>query len=76
MFWELYGSAEEGEGTTGNVVLALDVLGSFDFYSIPPEAGGAHGDGFIAEDYRQDMLGRAMRLLHLHALRCLDDPDK
>ena len=22
------------------------------------------------------MLGRAMRLLHLHALRCLDDPDK
>lgn len=38
-FWELYGCAEEGEGATGNVVLALDVLGSFDFYSIPADAG-------------------------------------
>lgn len=47
VFWELYGSAEEGEGaTTGNVVLALDVLGSFDFYSIPAD-GSARGVGGV-----------------------------
>lgn len=45
-FWDLYGSAEEGEGSPGNVVLALDVLGSFDFYSIPAvDGGGAHEPG-------------------------------
>lgn len=27
-------------------------------------------------DYRQEMLERAMSILHLHALRCLDDADE
>lgn len=41
-FWELYGNAEEGEGSAANVVLALDVLGSFDFYSIPASSVGGY----------------------------------
>lgn len=46
-FWDLYGSAEEGEGAiTGNVVLALDALGSFDFYSLTADCG-ARGVGGI-----------------------------
>lgn len=49
MFWELYGDAEAGEGATGNVVLALHVLGSFDFYSIPPEAGFVRIEGSFGE---------------------------
>lgn len=52
VFWELYGSAEEGDNAaTGNVVLALDVVGSFDFYSIPADGGarGVEGIGVSGE---------------------------
>lgn len=29
-----------------------------------------------SQDYRQEMLERSMSILHLHALRCLDDADE
>ena len=63
VFWELYGSAEEGDGaTTGNVVLALDILGSFDFYSIPAD-GGARGVGGVgvSGEVRQGLRDRDRR---------------
>lgn len=38
-FWDLYGNAQEDERSPGNVVLALNILGSFDFYSLPTSDG-------------------------------------
>lgn len=52
-FWDLYGSAEDEskESTGSNVVLALDVLGSFDFYSVSADVlehqSGAEVDGEV-----------------------------
>lgn len=38
-FWELYGSTEDEDGAIGNVILALNVLGSFNFYSFAADVG-------------------------------------
>ena len=50
-FWELYGSSDEADGAgaaAGNVVIALDVLGSFDFFSLPVGARLARDGGAVA----------------------------
>ncbi|CAN0349561.1 unnamed protein product, partial [Discosporangium mesarthrocarpum] len=63
---------EGGEGGSGHIVLALDVLGSFEFYTIP---SGPDDKPELAREYRLEMLRRAMQLMRTHALRCLDDAD-